>query len=115
MPWAVIRENNRVKRGVFLYRLHHKAFKSEVPPLVFAKRAIFPPVAAGGLSCGTGKSMFQFILSHLKMTGIKRIILWGCVQADKNKAVNFYISTGFRTSGAFEYSGLNDDMIFEIT
>lgn len=73
-----------------------------------------PSVADEWQSQGVGNSLFQFILSDLKAKGIKRIILWGGVQSDNDKAVNYYIKNGFRHLGGFEYNGWNFDMILEI-
>lgn len=73
-----------------------------------------PSVADEWQSLGIGNSLFGFMLSDLKVHGIKRIILWGGVQSDNYKAVNFYIRNGFRKIGQFEYKGPNYDMIYEI-
>jgi diamine N-acetyltransferase len=77
--------------------------------------AFAPSVADQWQSIGLGNSLFNFILSNLKTNKTKRIILWGGVQCDNYKAVNFYIKNGFRTLGQFEYNGLNYDMILEIS
>jgi diamine N-acetyltransferase len=74
-----------------------------------------PSVADQWQSLGIGNSVFSFILSDLKEKGIKRIILWGGVQCDNDKAVNYYSRNGFRTLGQFEYNGLNYDMVYEIS
>ena len=73
-----------------------------------------PSVADEWQSLGVGNSLFQFLLSDLIANGQKRIILWGGVQADNNKAVNYYLKNGFRTLGQFEHNGQNFDMILEI-
>jgi GNAT superfamily N-acetyltransferase len=73
-----------------------------------------PSVADAWQSLGVGNSLFHFTLSDLKSINIKRIILWGGVQADNYKAVNYYTKHGFRTLGEFEYNGRNYDMILEI-
>jgi GNAT superfamily N-acetyltransferase len=73
-----------------------------------------PSVADCWQSLGVGNSLFSFILNDLKKNGIKRIILWGGVQCDNNKAVNFYLKNDFRIPGKFEYNGENYDMIKEI-
>jgi len=72
-----------------------------------------PSVADEWQSCGVGDHLFSFICTELKGYGIQRIILWGGVQCDNRKAVNFYHKNGFRTLGHFEYSGQNMDMILE--
>jgi len=73
-----------------------------------------PSVADAWQSCGVGNLMFQFILDNLKSKGFRRIILWGGVQADNLKAVNFYRKNGFREVGRFEHNGNNIDMICDI-
>lgn len=73
-----------------------------------------PSVADEWQSRGIGNSLFHFILEALKANGIKRIILWGGVQSENQKAVNFYLKNGFRILGDFEYHGPNYDMILEI-
>jgi diamine N-acetyltransferase len=73
-----------------------------------------PSVADEWQSLGIGNSLFRFMLADLKMNGIKRIILWGGVQSDNWKAVNYYTKNGFRITGEFEYNGPNYDMILEI-
>lgn len=73
-----------------------------------------PSVADDWQSQGVGNYLWEFILDELKRKGIKRIILWGGVQSDNNKAINFYRKNGFRLLGRFEYNGWNDDMILEI-
>jgi len=73
-----------------------------------------PSVADLWQSLGVGNSLFSFILSDLKANEIKRIILWGGVQCDNYKAVNYYLKNGFSTLGQFEYNGQNYDMILEI-
>jgi diamine N-acetyltransferase len=72
-----------------------------------------PSVADHWQSHDIGKALFNFILSDLKTKGIKKIILWGGVQEDNKKAVNFYTKAGFKTLGTFEYNGSNFDMLPE--
>ena len=73
-----------------------------------------PSVADDWQSLGVGNSLFNFILSDLKADGIKRILLWGGVQSDNLKAVNYYVKNGFRIVGEFQYNGPNYDMILEL-
>jgi GNAT superfamily N-acetyltransferase len=73
-----------------------------------------PSVADAWQSCGVGNSMFLFILEDLKRIGITRVILWGGVQADNEKAVGFYKKNGFQKLGEFEHNGNNIDMMLEI-
>jgi diamine N-acetyltransferase len=74
-----------------------------------------PSVADSWQSCGIGNSLLHFIISDVKATAIKRIILWGGVQANNDKAVNYYTRNGFKILGQFEYHGDNYDMILNIT
>lgn len=73
-----------------------------------------PSVADFWQSCGIGNKLYSFILSDLKMKGIKRIILWGGVQMDNDKAVNYYKKNNFKTLGQFTHNGENYDMAFDI-
>jgi ribosomal protein S18 acetylase RimI-like enzyme len=73
-----------------------------------------PSVADEWQGIGIGNALFQFILTEIKELGIKRIILWGGVQADNDRAKNYYNKNGFKTLGQFEYNGLNYDMILNI-
>lgn len=73
-----------------------------------------PSVADDWQSMGIGKSLFNFILSDLRAIGIKRIILWGGVQSNNEKALKYYIRNSFRILGEFEYNGLNYDMILDL-
>ncbi|MEI6088454.1 MAG: GNAT family N-acetyltransferase, partial [Bacteroidota bacterium] len=63
---------------------------------------------------GIGKKMFEFILSDLKTRKIKRVILWGGVQATNENAIHYYLKNEFRILGEFEYNGNNYDMAFDI-
>jgi diamine N-acetyltransferase len=73
-----------------------------------------PSVADAWQTCGIGNALFHFILSDLKTMKIKRIILWGGVQADNTKALNYYKKNGFSIAGQFYHNGENYDMIVEI-
>ena len=73
-----------------------------------------PSVADSWQSCGVGNALLRFILSAIKESSRNRIILWGGVQADNEKAVNFYLKNGFRILGSFEYNGQNFDMVLDI-
>jgi GNAT superfamily N-acetyltransferase len=73
-----------------------------------------PSVADEWQSLGIGNALFHHILSDIKGAEIMRIILWGGVQADNDKAINFYKRNGFISLGEFEYNGWNYDMIFNI-
>lgn len=73
-----------------------------------------PSVADAWQSCGVGNSLFQFILSDLRAAEVKRIILWGGVQMDNEKAVNYYKKNGFKILGEFYYNGGNYDMVLDV-
>ena len=73
-----------------------------------------PSVADLWQGYGIGNALFQLILSDLQQKGIKRMFLWGGVQSNNEKAINFYLKIGFKRLGQFEYNGLNDDMILDI-
>lgn len=72
-----------------------------------------PSVADDWQSMGVGNAIFQFILSEIKLLDARRIILWGGVQADNDKAINYYKKNGFKKLGEFHHQGLNYDMILE--
>jgi GNAT superfamily N-acetyltransferase len=74
-----------------------------------------PSVADHWQGLGLGTRLFQYILEDLRQRSTKRIILWGGVQQTNEKAVRYYQRLGFRTLGAFEYHGLNLDMVLDIT
>jgi len=73
-----------------------------------------PSVADVWQSKGIGNSLFLYILRELQFTEIKRIILWGGVQSDNLKAVNFYKKNGFMILGEFEYNGSKYEMVMDI-
>lgn len=76
--------------------------------------AFAPSVADLWQSCGIGNQLFQFILDDLKTKEIKRIVLWGGVQADNQRAVNFYKKNNFTITGQFSYYGENFDMVLTL-
>lgn len=63
---------------------------------------------------GIGKHLFKYLLSDLTTCNIERIILWGGVQMDNERALNYYKKMGFDTIGQFTYNGENFDMIYDI-
>jgi GNAT superfamily N-acetyltransferase len=69
-----------------------------------------PSVADDWQGLGIGYHLLQFIEEELKIMGRQRIILWGGVQQENEKAVRYYLKNGFMILGAFEYNGLNYDM-----
>lgn len=73
-----------------------------------------PSVADLWQSCGIGNHLFHFILSDIAIKKIERVILWGGVQIDNEKAVNYYKKNGFKILGQFAYNGENYDMIYNL-
>lgn len=73
-----------------------------------------PSVADAYQSQGVGQLVFEYILQVIETLPIKRIILWGGVQKENEKAVNFYRKKGFKAIGEFEYHGWNIDMVLEL-
>jgi diamine N-acetyltransferase len=76
---------------------------------------IAPSVADEWQSTGVGQLLFDYVLSEIKTRNAKQLILWGGVQTDNNKAVRFYQKNGFRSLGHFQYNGLNEDMLLQLT
>ena len=64
---------------------------------------------------GIGNHLFSYLLSDLTTHKIERIILWGGVQMDNKRALNFYKKNGFDTIGQFIYNGENYDMTYDIS
>jgi diamine N-acetyltransferase len=73
-----------------------------------------PSVADSYQSNGIGSKMLQFIINDLANINIDRIFLWGGVQIDNEKAVNFYKKYAFNILGYFEYNGQNIDMFLHL-
>ncbi|TAH09439.1 MAG: GNAT family N-acetyltransferase [Sphingobacteriia bacterium] len=73
-----------------------------------------PSVADSWQSFGIGNKLFYYILADLKKAGVKRIVLWGGVQADNEKAVNYYKKNNFVPVGQFWHNGENVDMLLNI-
>jgi len=73
-----------------------------------------PSVADDWQSCGIGSLMFGFILDELEQAGVKRLFLWGGVQAGNERAVNYYKKFGFRTLGYFFHHVDNYDMVLDL-
>jgi GNAT superfamily N-acetyltransferase len=63
---------------------------------------------------GIGTALFKYILTDLQKTTCSRIILWGGVQADNERAVRYYQHNGFNILGEFQYNGNNYDMFYTI-
>lgn len=90
-------------------RLH--GYGLQVHPLYDC--AFAPSVADGWQGRGVGVDFFHFIRSELNQKGVKRMILWGGVQADNEPALRFYAKLGFQRLGYFEHEGGNWDMCLE--
>ncbi len=73
-----------------------------------------PSVADAWQSCGLGNILFHFVLDDIKEYHIKRVILWAGVQAENEKALNFYLKNNFQILGEFEYHGNNIDMLLQL-
>jgi GNAT superfamily N-acetyltransferase len=73
-----------------------------------------PSVADAWQSAGIGQALLQYILSDLQQSQKQRLILWGGVQSDNHKAVNFYLKNGFKILGCFQYNGDNYDMMLSL-
>ncbi len=73
-----------------------------------------PSVADLWQSSGIGNKLFHFILSDLIIAGVKRIVLWGGVQADNERALNYYKKNNFVQAGQFYHNGENVDMFLNI-
>lgn len=76
--------------------------------------AFAPSIADDWQGKGLSMLLFQFILSELKGLPTRRLILWGGVQNDNTRAINFYKKTGFHAIGQFEYQGWNTDMVLDL-
>lgn len=98
-----------IKQG-FLEHDHSRLSSYGLVPDHLTDCTYAPSVADAWQSSGTGTLLFRFILDDLKTTDVRRIILWGGVQADNEKAVNFYKKHGFKTLGHFFHNGGNYDM-----
>ncbi|HLO79387.1 MAG TPA: N-acetyltransferase [Chitinophagaceae bacterium] len=73
-----------------------------------------PSVSDQWQSMGIGDLMLTYILDELRAMNIHRLILWGGVQMDNERAVNYYRKNGFVKLGQFEYNGWNLDMMREL-
>ena len=102
-----------VKRGC----LAHDAARLQsyaITPSQLTDCTFAPSVADDWQGCGLGNSLFQFVVKDQAVRGVKRIILWGGVQAGNEKAVGYYKKNNFRWLGSFYHNGGNHDMICDI-
>jgi GNAT superfamily N-acetyltransferase len=94
--------------------LEHDRSRLESYGLILDNRAdctLAPSVSDAWQGKGLGREMLQFILSDLQQAGIKRIFLWGGVQADNVQAIRFYQKNGFNILGKFVHQGENLDLV----
>ena len=76
---------------------------------------IAPSVADHWQGKGLGSKFFKYVIDYLKIElKIKRLILWGGVQSDNEKAARLYKRFNFRHLGDFEHNGMNMDMLLEM-
>lgn len=73
-----------------------------------------PSVADAWQGKGLGSAVFAFVLNEIRSAGIRRMVLWGGVQATNQRATGFYRRHGFRELGRFEHHGENCDMCLEL-
>jgi diamine N-acetyltransferase len=59
---------------------------------------------------GIGQSLFPFVVKIAKKLNRSRIILWGGVFADNDRALNFYKKVGFLEIGRFKSSDNRDSI-----
>ena len=103
-----------IKRGV----LEHDRIRLESYGLIPDQEqdsTFAPSVADNRQGQGIGSSLLQFIIADLKTREINRIILWGGVQADNERAIQYYQRNGFTRLGHFEHNGGNYDMILTLS
>lgn len=74
-----------------------------------------PSVADSWQGMGIGNQLLRFIIADVKTKGIRRVILWGGVQMDNEKALTYYLQNGFRRLGQFSHNGENYDMVLDIS
>jgi diamine N-acetyltransferase len=91
------------------YAIRHQFF-DDATTVTYA-----PSVADEWQSSGLGSAMYTYIEQELKKRGVKKIILWGGVQAGNQKALHFYSKYGYRCIAPFRHDGKdNYDMLKEL-
>lgn len=73
-----------------------------------------PSVADSWQGYGVAYHLFDYIRSDIAIGEAKRIILWGGVQMDNERALKYYKRIGFKKIGQFTYNGENYDMIYNL-
>ena len=102
-----------IKRG-FLVHDQSRLLDYGIKPDDLTDCTFAPSVGDLWQNAGVGKALLKFIISEIKTAGIKRMILWGGVQSDNERAKNYYLKAGFKVLGHFEYYGENEDMILDL-
>ncbi|MEI8073082.1 MAG: GNAT family N-acetyltransferase [Candidatus Saccharibacteria bacterium] len=74
-----------------------------------------PTLADDYQNVGLGSKVFPFIVGIANKFGKKRIILWGGVLKDNERAIHYYEKLGFKNAGTFKKDGVEHlDMIIEL-
>jgi ribosomal protein S18 acetylase RimI-like enzyme len=76
--------------------------------------SLAPSVADGYQDQGVGSLLMGHVLETARRLGLRKIVLWGGVQATNERAKHFYRKWGFRKVGEFFTDKDNDDMILEL-
>jgi GNAT superfamily N-acetyltransferase len=72
-----------------------------------------PVIAPAYQGIGLAKKMFDVIIAHCnRHTTVRKLLLWGGVKAENEKAIRFYEKIGFANKHSFEYQGLNYDFMY---
>jgi GNAT superfamily N-acetyltransferase len=72
-----------------------------------------PSVADGWQGQGLGSRLLERVRKELRHQGIRRMVLWGGVQATNLLALAYYKKHGFRELGRFDWKGANIDMALD--
>lgn len=75
-----------------------------------------PTIADSYQNRGLGSKSFPYLVDIARRLGKTRMILWGGVYTDNQRAIRFYEKQGFRTSGSFvyEHGPLRLDMFLDL-
>ena len=91
-------------------RYHRLAI--ELDPAVTASLA--PSVADDHQDQGVGGLLMEYAVNSARLLGMKRIVLWGGVQATNARAIRYYVRSGFRKVGEFFNDKNNHDMFLDL-
>lgn len=97
--------------------LQHDVFRLQSYGLIVDDSTDFsfaPSVADAWQNFGIGQALLHFIITDIKWLGVKRMLLWGGVQADNTNAIHYYEKNNFKKLGIFKYKGYNYDMALNI-